>query len=62
MPDFDDFVASIGPRAEGREETLALLRDYNAWLMRETRRSAVQSAICALGEVAERWSREEDES
>lgn len=61
MPNFNDFVASLGQVAEGSEETLAILREYHAWLMRETRRSAVQSAICALGEVAERWSREEGE-
>lgn len=61
MPDFNDFLASLGPVAEGSEETLAILREYHAWLVRETRRSAIQSAICALGEVAERWSHEEDE-
>ena len=60
MPDFEDFVSSLGDDASCDEGALALLRAYHSWLVRELRRSAVQAAVCALGGVSEQWSREED--
>lgn len=59
MPDFEDFVMSLGDDAERDERTLALLRAYHSWLVPELRRSALQASVCALGTVAEQWSMEE---
>ena len=55
MPDFDDFVSSLGEAPDDAGASLELLRRYHEWLVPELRRSSLGDAICALGEVARQW-------